>query len=161
MEYTDYFVAKGTPEFVRKKIREYANEALIIDYQKDFVPFVVYENEKNFEKKWDWLLRVFDAEGSAWGFDLYVSGREIITATYGENMEWGIDLSDNGYKGNLEEAAKELDVKKSQLEKCLNDQGVEKFCKLVGFNHEYMLYPHEDEIPDGVYFLSELSENSE
>lgn len=155
MEYTDYYVAKGKIETAKEIIEKEVHHAIIDDSQDDFFPFIVWDSNEDFENKWDWLLKVFDAEGGAWGFSLYKSGKIIIKATYGENSEWGIDLEDNGYEGDLNEAAEELGVKISKLEKCLNDKGVEKFCKLVGFEHRYMFYPYEREKPEGIFFMSE------
>jgi hypothetical protein len=157
MEYTDYFVTKGNIDSVHSKIKKEAKKAIIMDNEGDFIPFVVLQVKDNFEKKWDWLLKVFDAEESAWGFDLYISGKNIMSATYGENAEWGINLSDNGSKGNKSEAADALKINVEDLEKCLNDRGVNKFCELVGFAHQYMFYPHEGEMQDGVFLLSEMT----
>ena len=157
MEYTDYYVAKGKLEVTKEIIKKEVNHAIIDDRQDDFFPFVVWEANEDFENKWDWLLKVFDAEGGAWGFTLFKLGEPIMSATYGENSEWGIDLSDNGYKGDLNESAEELGVKVSELEKCLNDKGVEQFCILVGFEHRYMLYPYEGEEPEGVFFMSQYN----
>lgn len=157
MEYTEYYVAKGNIEIVKNIIKKEVNEAVIDDFQEKFMPFIVWDANDDFEKKWDWLLKVFDAEGSAWGFTLYNASKEIFSATFGENMEWGIDLSDNGFKGDLNVAADAFGVKINKLEKHLNANGVEKFCKLVGFEHRYMFYPHEREKPDGVFLMSEFS----
>lgn len=156
MEYTDYYVAKGNAAATKEIIEKEVNYAIIDDMQNDFIPFIVWDSNEDFENKWDWLLKVFDAEGSAWGFTLFKKGKEIFSATYGENMEWGIDLTDNGFEGDLSKASEEFGVKLNKLEKCLNDKGVEKFCKLVGFEHRYMFYPHEREKPDGIFLFSEL-----
>jgi hypothetical protein len=156
MEYTDYFVAKGTVEAVKAKIEAKHPKGLILDDTAPYFPFVVEENPENIEKNWDWLLRVWDAESSAWGFDLYQSGKKVMTATFGENGEWGIGMEDNGYEGDVEEAARLLGIKKEDLEECLNEEGAYDFCNRVGFDHAYCFYPHEDDMPDGVVLMSEL-----
>lgn len=156
MEYTDYYVAKGDKTTIKQIIEKEVTDAIIDDVQDGFIPFIVWDADEDFEEKWDWLLSVFDAEGGAWGFTLYNSGKELFSATYGENSEWGIDLSDNGYEGDLNKAAEVLGVKVNALEKCFNPHGVEKFCKLVGFEHRYMFYPYERENPNGIFLLSQF-----
>jgi hypothetical protein len=101
-------------------------------------------------------MRVFDAEGSAWGFELWIKGKKIASATYGENLEWGIGEDDNGFEGDQAKTAALLGATPAKLKKCLDEAGVEKFCKLVGFEHQYMLDPHEREMPKGVTLMSEL-----
>ena len=157
MEYTDYFVARGNLEDVSAAIAGRVERAVIVDgLEGGFVPFVVAGAGEGFVESWDWLLSVFDAEGGAWGFRVMVEGAEIASAVYGENAEWGIDRADNGLEGGLEAAAAALGVAADKLEACLHDRGVETFCQLVGFPHQYMLYPHEDEMPDGVSILGEM-----
>jgi hypothetical protein len=158
MEYTDYYVARGSLDDVRAEISRRADRAVIVDgLDGGFVPFVAAGAGKDFDEGWDWLLSVFDAEGSAWGFHVIVDGVEVARAVYGDNAEWGIDAADNGLDGELDAAARALGVAAGKLEACLRDDGVEDFCELVGFTHQYMLYPHEDEMPDGIVTMGELA----
>lgn len=158
MEYTDYYVAKGNAATLRLTLEECADKALVADSpDAGFSPFVAVGTPDDFESRFDWLLSVFDAEGGAWGFQLYIDGAEIASATYGENAEWGIDLSDNGFTGDMDATAGALGTTTAALEACLNADGVEAFCRAVGFEHQYMLYPHENEMPDGVVMLSDLA----
>lgn len=156
MEYTDYYVAKGSADDVRGKVEKACKQGVVVDGLGDFVPFVAVGKTDRLPKTFGWLLRVFDAEGSAWGFELWVDGKQLGSATYGENAEWGIDGDDNGFDGDEAKVAEALGATAAKLRKCLNDDGVERFCKLVGFEHQYTLYAHEDEMPDGVTLLSEI-----
>ncbi len=159
MEYTDYCVAKGGGDAVCAILAPLAEGAFVIDNQGDFVPFVAIWKAKlrgRWVRSFDWLLTVFDAEGSAWGFSISVDGEELGKATYGDNCEWGIDADDNGLHGELDVVAEALGMTSSELEACLNDEGVDRFCKQVGFAHQYTLYPHERGMPEGVGRLSEL-----
>lgn len=156
MEYTDYYVAKAPLAAVLAKLKPIVSKALIMDDQADFVPFVRIGDDTMLFHAFPWLLSVFDAEGGAWGFVLRIDAEEIARATFGVNAEWGISRKMNGFEGDLNAAAVGLDVTTTELEACFNDEGVEKFCKLVGFDHAYMLYPHEAQIPDGVNLLSDF-----
>ena len=156
MEYTDYWVVRGDAAKVRTTLAKIADEGVVIDGVGDLVPFVIDgHTEKKLLKSFDWLLRVWDAEGGAWGFDLYVKGKMVTQAIYGENAEWGIDEDDNGFDGDIDESATLLGTTKKKLEKCLDESGVEKFCKAVGFEHHYMLYPRD--LPGEVMLLSEMT----
>lgn len=156
MEYTEYYITKDTAVSVQEQLKKVATSALIDDYEKGsaFVPFVLYSERSNFLEGWNWLLKIFDAEGSAWGFTLYASGKQLMNAVYGENAEWGIDLSDNVQEGDLEEAAKVLKVEKDKLETCLNADGVEDFCQSIGFSHKYMFYPHDSDDTGEISLMS-------
>ncbi len=156
MEYTDYYVAKGTPAALRDKLSGLADKGIIVEPDGELVPFVVADPVEEFDSKWDWLLSVFDAEGAAWGFRLIVDGDEVASATYGDNAEWGIDRSDNGFEGDVDQVSAALGTTVNELKACMNDEGAVSFCKAVGFNHQYMLYPHEHEMPDGIVLMSDL-----
>lgn len=156
MEYTDYYVARGPASEVANKLKPIASKALLMDEQADFIPFVRMGDDTMLFNAFPWLLSVFDAEGGAWGFVLMIDAKEVARGTYGENSEWGIDRKMNGFEGDLDAAADGLDTTTAELEACFTDDGVEKFCKLVGFDHAYMLYPHESQMPDGVSLLSDF-----
>ena len=156
MEYTDYWVAKGTAGEVREALEGVVEKAILIDDLKGFVPFAAVGTEKKIVKAFDWILSVFDAEGAAWGFTICMDGKQVATATYGDNAEWGISRKDNGFEGDMAEAAKALGISEKKLKGCLDDEGAVKLCKAIGFNHQYMLYPHEDEMPPGVVLMSDL-----
>ena len=153
MEYTDYYVARGTPQDVRDRIDEVADAAVLVDEFENFVPFVTESSADEFAA-WDWLLRVYDAEGSAWGFVLWNNGKEVARAEWGENGEWGIDAADNGLKGEPDDVASALGIDVDALHNCMNAEGVYVFCDLVGFPHQYCLYPHE--MPPGVNLMSDF-----
>jgi hypothetical protein len=155
MEYTDYYVVKGTPANVRKQLAKVSKKGWIVDGAKTFVPFVVAGKTDKLPKTFDWLLRVFDAEDSAWGFTLWIGGKQIADATYGENDEWGISEDDNGFEGDEAATAKLLGTTPAKLTRCLNERGAAKFCRLVGFEHQYLLYPHEKEMKPGITVLGE------
>lgn len=156
MEYTDYYVAKGPAADVAGKLKPIASKALLMDGDENFVPFVRMGDDTMLFRAFPWLLSVFDAEGGAWGFILRIDAEEIARATFGVNAEWGISRKMNGFEGELDAAASALGTTASALEACFNDEGVADFCKLVGFEHAYMLYPHEAQIPDGVNLLSDF-----
>ena len=159
MEYTDYFVAKESGTALRPKLKKSFKRGMIMDTDASagFTPFVVLGKTDKLPTKLPWLIRVFDAEGSAWGFTLWIDGKEIAKATYCDNAEWGISKKDNKFVGDTAAAAKALGTTAAKLEKTLNAKGVEKFCQLVGFQHQYMLYPHEREMPAGIGLFSELA----
>lgn len=157
MEYTDYNVVRGPVESVRQTLAAVTESAVLIDDQGAFVPFVMSGDTKTLLEHFDWYLSVFDAEGSAWGFTLCVDGKEIGTATYGENAEWGIDAADNGFDGDLAATAEALGTTREALEKCFDADGVESFCEQVGFTHQYTLYPYEREMPEAIVLASEMS----
>ncbi len=156
MEYTDYNVVRGPAAAVREALAGVTDSAVLIDGQGDFVPFVMSGDTGVLPKHFDWYLSVFDAEGGAWGFTVCVNGAEVGTATYGENAEWGIDAKDNGFRGDLAATADALGTNTDALEKCFHSDGADAFCKLVGFEHQYMLYPHEHEMPEAIVLLSEM-----
>ncbi|MBO6938304.1 MAG: hypothetical protein JJ863_25265 [Deltaproteobacteria bacterium] len=156
MEYTDYNVVRGPAAKVRKALAEVTDSAVLVDDQGDFVPFVMSGDTGVLPKHFDWYLSIFDAEGGAWGFAMCVDGAEVGAATYGENAEWGIEAKDNGFRGDLTATAKAIGASTEALEKCFHSDGADAFCKLVGFAHQYMLYPHEHEMPEGVVLLSEM-----
>jgi len=157
MEYTDYNVVRGPAEKVREALGALTHSAILVDHQGAFVPFVMSGDTGVLPKTFDWYLSVFDAEGGAWGFTLCVDGEEVGTATYGENAEWGIDAADNGFRGDLAATATGLGTSAAELEACFDADGVERFCQLVGFEHQYMLYPHEREMPEAIVLISEIS----
>lgn len=139
MKYTTYYVAKGNLHVVKRKIKEAADTAIIISEQNGFFPFVVLNEKQEFWKKWDWLLEILDAKDCGWGFSLYMSGREVIKVIYEKNDELCAKHSDNGYQGDIVEAAEALGVSLKKLEQCLNENSVEKLCRLIGFSHENKL----------------------
>jgi hypothetical protein len=157
MEYTDYNVVRGPAAAVRETLAAVTDSAVLVDTQGDHVPFVMSGDTSVLPKHFDWYLNVFDAEGGAWGFTVCVDGEQIGTATYGENAEWGIDAKDNGFEGDLDEVAEALGTTSDALEECFDPDGVERFCRLVGFEHQYTLYPHEREMPPAIALLSEMS----
>jgi len=161
VEYTDYFVAKESGEKLRPKLKKLFKRGMIMDTDADsgFTPFVVIGKTDKLSTKLPWLIRVFDAEGSAWGFTLWIDGKQVAKATYGENSEWGISKKDNKFTGDVAAAAKALGATAAKLEKTLNAKGVDKFCKLVGFQHQYMLYPHERELPKNIMLFSEFADD--
>lgn len=161
MEYTDYWVVPGEAAAVRDLLCEVGDAGLVLDDAGSGLVVFVLEGHSSLDgdnadlaKRFDWLLGIWDAEGGAWGFELYAAGKSIAAATWGENAEWGIDESMNGTEGDLAEAAKVLGTKTRKLEACMNDEGVERFCKAAGFEHHYTLYPRK--LPDGVRLLSEI-----
>jgi hypothetical protein len=158
VEYTDYFVAKESGAALRSKLKKLFKRGMIMDTDTaaSFTPFVVLGKTDKLPTKLPWLVRVFDAEGSAWGFTLWIDGKQIAKATYGDNAEWGISKKDNKLVGDASVAAKAFGTTTAKLEKTLNAKGVEKFCKLVGFQHQYMLYPHERELPEDIGLFSEF-----
>ena len=158
MEYTDYWVARGDAATVRDALAKVAKKGVVIDGD-GFAFFVsdehsALDHDKKLPAKFDWLLGVWDAEGSAWGFELYAKGKHVASATYGENAEWGIDEDMNGFEGDVAKTADALGIKKAKLEKCLDADGVEKFCKAIGFEHQYTLYARD--LPDEVMLLSDM-----
>lgn len=161
MEYTDYWVVRGDAKKVRTKLAKLVSGGVVMDAEKsDLAVFVVeghsaLDHDSKLPDAFDWLLGIWDAEGGAWGFELYVKGESLGSATYGENAEWGIDESMNGFEGDVAKAAKALGITTKKLESCLDDAGVEKLCKLVGFEHHYTLYPRD--LPDEVMLLSEMT----
>jgi len=156
MEYTDYNVVRGPATAVRETLGPVTESAVLVDTQEPLVPFVMSGDTSVLPKHFDWYLSVFDAEGSAWGFAVAVDGEQVGTATYGENAEWGIDAKDNGFEGDLEATAKALGTSSAELQQCLDPKGVQRFCALVGFEHQYALYPHEHDMPPAIALLSEM-----
>ncbi len=160
MEYTDYWVVKGEPTEIRTRLQKVAKKGVVVDVdESELVAFVVegysvLDAPKKLAKQFEWMLGVWDAEGSAWGFDLWIDGKVLASATYGENAEWGIDEDQNGFEGDVAATAKALGMTKKKLEKFLDEDGVEKFCKAVGFGHHYTLYPRN--LPKGVMLMSEM-----
>ncbi len=150
MEYTDYFVVRSDAEALAEKLAPLSDGALLMDDGGGpLLPFVALWKpaaRKTYVAQFDWLLSVFDAESAAWGFSICVSGEEVGSAVYGDNAEWGIAKKDNGLTGELEAIAEALGVPAAKFSECLHEGGVEGFCTLVGFEHAYMLYPHEREL---------------
>lgn len=155
MEYTDYYVVKDDLGKLQTVLEELTDEAIIMDDAPPFFPFVGDSlDAKKLIKKFDWLLSVFDAEGGAWGFELNHEGESVGSATWGENSEWGIDSSMNGFEGDLEKTAEVLGTTSAKLQSCFDDGWADEFCALVGFEHRYMLYPRD--LPPGVMLISDL-----
>lgn len=114
---------------------------------------MVLNDKQEFWRKWDWLLEIFDIEGSGWGFSLYMSGREVFKAIYEKSNELCAEFSESGYKGDLVEAAEALGVDLEKLEYCLREAGVEEFCQLVGFKHQKKLHLDEKDDTNDVILL--------
>lgn len=153
MEYTDYYVVRGSAATLREQLIEVTDAAVIVDMlDVDFVPFATETSREDLGEL-DWLLRVYDAEGSAWGFELWTRER-IGSGEFGANAEWGIDAKDNGFEGAITDMAAAVRADESEVQACLHPGGVDDFCELIGFPHQYMLYPRD--LPDGVLFLSEF-----
>lgn len=146
MEYTDYYAVRGNVEQVRETLAKVCSRGVVIP-APPLVAFVAIGKTERLPKAFDWLLRVFDAEGSAWGFQLWVDQVEIASATFGENEEWGIDSEDEGFEGDLAAAAAALGTTAAKLSKCLKADGPEKLCAQIGFVHCHLLYPHAKELP--------------
>lgn len=71
---------------------------------------------------------------SAWDFDVFVKGKNILSVCFGENDECGISEHMNGIEGSVPKAAEALDVDAKKLQKILEDEEMEKLAKLVGFD---------------------------
>ena len=151
MEYTDYWIVRGDPRDVHDVLSLITGSGLVLAVG-DFTVFVIEcDVASSIHESFDWLLRVWDAEGSAWGFDLYQKGQVTASAEYGDSAEWGIAKADNAFSGDRAAAAAALGITQPTLEGCLGPDGVESFCGAVGFVHAYALYPHS--LPDDLMLL--------
>jgi hypothetical protein len=82
----------------------------------------------------DLALHFNNYEYSAWDFDVFVKGKNILSVCFGENDECGISEDMNGIAGKVDKAADALDVDPKKLQKILDDEDMEKLAKLVGFD---------------------------
>jgi len=138
VDYSQYYVV---PVAHRKAAAKLFEEHRLID-EKKFVIVITDDDKK--AAKLDVAMAFNNDEWSAWGFTLYAKGKRIATGLFGENAESGVSLEDNCLEGDLDAAAKLLNVDAKKLRKVVeaDDPDVEKFMKVVGFGR-YSITPYE------------------
>ena len=138
MDYSEYYVV---PVAQRAAVAKLFEKHRIIEEDK-FV--IVISDDAKRAAKLDVALAFNNDEWSAWGFTLYRKGKPVANGVFGENAESGVSLEDNCLEGDLDEAAKLLDVDAKKLRKVVEaaEPDVEKFVKVVGFGR-YSITPYE------------------
>lgn len=90
MGYTDYWVVRGHPRDVHDVLSLITGSGLVLAVGNFTVFVIECDVVSSIHEILDRLLRVWDAEGSAWGLDLYQKGQVTASAEHGDSAEWGI-----------------------------------------------------------------------
>jgi hypothetical protein len=138
MDFSQYYVVPVAQLAAVTKLFE---PHRIIEEEKFVI--VISDDDKRLAKL-DVALAFNNDEWAAWGFTLFVKGKPVANGLFGENDETGVSAEDNCLEGDLDEAAKLLDVDPTKLRKVVEaeEPDVEEFMKVVGFER-YSITPFE------------------
>ena len=136
MEYGDYYLVR--PAEVGKLTKLPAKSRKLVEMMTKGIKktdkwIELPIDEPKLPKLVDVAVHFNNYEWSAWDFDVFAKGKCILSGCFGENGEAGIDESMNELDGDVAKAASLLAVDPKKLAKILDDEDMEKFAKLVGF----------------------------